>query len=659
MLASTFRQHYKNPKVDPYRGSYKNVLAEFVVLDKNWKAEELAVRAVDLEAETANAYVGLFQDPDHPPGSTRLVHAPRRFAAKIGVSSPYDYECFAILDDVTSGLVQVVEFGEEFFACTGKINVPTSGEAALAMWLENLDIDLLPAPKNTNNKDLIRVTKVMYVPAKYIDLFMGRRLTPRQLMEEVYPVLAGDEGLSDLKPLVQWMMACGMATSPDKTSSPVLLPDVKTPVADANFLSWTKSFLDRTLPGLCTGGGTVGTDTTADRMVGIVAQLLQEQQNTVTRTSTTRARSVSDYFKPQLTAKLMMLCDVEVETDLPEVWSDIATSGGKRDRDLIETAFRNTATDLGTPDLTPVVTPNLAKKITGLRFVGADLDNLNEGINPFSIVIVDHSTSAGEAAYKSAMDAALDYDDLMAGTGVSLIDLKAVKNTGAVVPETPALARAMLKAFHVVLVALLGDQHPLVRQYSTFLAALDQKENFFFERLQKVDGQFGPARLLRFIHLHTRAWFSEVWNSTDHDMARAIPPPPFLKALRMISVDNMNWLPQLPYQRTKHQVQQPPRQADPKRQRTTQLPFAQVSNPKRNPLFEQFRTNINATKFNEAINKVGPPPVTTKNGKEVQMCASYHLRGSCKNLCPRAADHSVHSPEEDHKLFEWCTKAFE
>jgi hypothetical protein len=43
MLASTFRQHYKNPKVDPYRGSYKNVLAEFVVLDKNWKAKELAV----------------------------------------------------------------------------------------------------------------------------------------------------------------------------------------------------------------------------------------------------------------------------------------------------------------------------------------------------------------------------------------------------------------------------------------------------------------------------------------------------------------------------------------------------------------------------------------------------------------------------------------
>ena len=74
-------------------------------------------------------------------------------------------------------------------------------------------------------------------------------------------------------------------------------------------------------------------------------------------------------------------------TDLPEMWSDLAANGGKRDRDLIEMSFRNTAAELGMADLTPVVTPSLAKKITGLRFVGADLDNLNEGINPFSIVI--------------------------------------------------------------------------------------------------------------------------------------------------------------------------------------------------------------------------------------------------------------------------------
>ena len=205
----------------------------------------------------------------------------------------------------------------------------------------------------------------------------------------------------------------------------------------------------------------------------------------------------------------------------------------------------------------------------------------------------------------------------------------------------------------------MGDQQPLVSHYSTFLTALDQKENFFFERLLKVDGQYGPARLLRFIHLQIRAWFSEVWNATDHEMARAVPLPPFIKALRMMVVDDMNWLPSLPHQRTKHLLQLPARQTESKRQKTTQLPFAQVSNPKRNPLFEQFRTNINNTKFNEAINKVGPPPNITKNGKEVQMCASYHLRGSCKNQCPRAADHTPHSHEEDHKLFEWCTKAFE
>jgi hypothetical protein len=36
-------------------------------------------------------------------------------------------------------------------------------------------------------------------------------------------------------------------------------------------------------------------------------------------------------------------------------------------------------------------------------------------------------------------------------------------------------------------------------------------------------------------------------------------------------------------------------------------------------------------KFNDAITKVGPPPTISKTGVDIQMCASYHLRGSCKN----------------------------
>jgi hypothetical protein len=85
--------------------------------------------------------------------------------------------------------------------------------------------------------------------------------------------------------------------------------------------------------------------------------------------------------------------------------------------------------------------------------------------------------------------------------------------------------------------------------------------------------------------------------------------------------------------------------------------FAQVSNPSRDKIFEDFRTNIHATKFAQAITKAGPPPTIQRKGEEVQMCASYHLRGSCRNLCTRVADHTRHSAEEDQQLYNWCKKA--
>jgi hypothetical protein len=47
--------------------------------------------------------------------------------------------------------------------------------------------------------------------------------------------------------------------------------------------------------------------------------------------------------------------------------------------------------------MAPVVTPQLAKKITSLRLAGTNLDDLSEGIQPFYIIVImDHTTASGE-----------------------------------------------------------------------------------------------------------------------------------------------------------------------------------------------------------------------------------------------------------------------
>jgi hypothetical protein len=60
------------------------------------------------------------------------------------------------------------------------------------------------------------------------------------------------------------------------------------------------------------------------------------------------------------------------------------------------------------------------------------MDDLDEGIIPFSVIIVDNTTSPGEAAYRTATKVALMYDDLT----VPLADLDIVITTEAGIPDT-------------------------------------------------------------------------------------------------------------------------------------------------------------------------------------------------------------------------------
>jgi hypothetical protein len=65
----------------------------------------------------------------------------------------------------------------------------------------------------------------------------------------------------------------------------------------------------------------------------------------------------------------MLICGVEHEDELPEVWR-MAASAGKRDRIAVDRAVQSTARRLGATGAAPVVTPDLTKRIMGLVFGG-------------------------------------------------------------------------------------------------------------------------------------------------------------------------------------------------------------------------------------------------------------------------------------------------
>ena len=196
------------------------------------------------------------------------------------------------------------------------------------------------------------------------------------------------------------------------------------------------------------------------------------------------------------------MCAVADQAGLSALWHEIAGANGKRDRETIDMVLRDIANGLGQPELAPVVTPTVAKKLTSVRLAGTNLDDLAEGVTPFAMVVLDHTTTSGEVAYQEALAAANDYDDLSRGTGYDLSDLKEIKSSEKVViPETYALARAMLQSYKIVLIAMLGPGHAEVTRYNRFLVTYINHENFFMGRLQKADPLIGAARLVRFVQL--------------------------------------------------------------------------------------------------------------------------------------------------------------
>ena len=88
------------------------------------------------------------------------------------------------------------------------------------------------------------------------------------------------------------------------------------------------------------------------------------------------------------------------------------------------------------------MTPNLAKKIATLRFAGTNMDDPSDRINPFVMVIQDHTPPDNEKAHFASLAAARNCDDLVSdSTAMDLTDLKSLRATVKVqVPATCAVA---------------------------------------------------------------------------------------------------------------------------------------------------------------------------------------------------------------------------
>jgi hypothetical protein len=65
---------------------------------------------------------------------------------------------------------------------------------------------------------------------------------------------------------------------------------------------------------------------------------------------------------------------------------------GKKDQLAVELALKQFAKRAGLTHQAPIVMPEFSKRLLSLNFAGNDPNSLSEGVQPFSLVIVDHQS---------------------------------------------------------------------------------------------------------------------------------------------------------------------------------------------------------------------------------------------------------------------------
>jgi hypothetical protein len=84
-------------------------------------SEFIGGRPFSQDHEFLKACEGLFDDIEYPNGTTRLLHAPRRFAAKLSTPSHYDTKSVLFLTTSSDAQGQAVEFQKELGGRQGYI----------------------------------------------------------------------------------------------------------------------------------------------------------------------------------------------------------------------------------------------------------------------------------------------------------------------------------------------------------------------------------------------------------------------------------------------------------------------------------------------------------------------------------------------------------
>ena len=588
---------------------------------------------------------------------------------------------FAYRGDVEGYDIDVIQVSDDLFRATESVTVADDVEYHLEVLLAHPDSAAVPAfLAGAARTRSVRTRNSMYIPFPLIPYVIERDLTARQALSVLFPVIQ-DMGLeAACAPLLDYLVVASTmrAVEPHYPITVQLnegtFPEGCRPVTAHR----RKHILFRQLPDLEPGNNprTVG-------LAGIDNSLREFRNATVDDMNDRRAeraqkaavKTVGEKWPHQFD-RLLKLCGVTTEKELPTYWHDAASfkkGSGTTMRTLLQDATELASAKFGV--IMPHVTVQHINALQNFLLIGSSDYSLEGGLLPFTVTPPGAVSAEATAMQELDFERTADYTTILEGnSSITAADARAMRCSKAYIPQSMDEAESMLESYLALLGAMLGHEHAVVLAHQKSLVHYRAIRPHLKQILvNRMGPQLAASTLVYYYHAKYRNWFRKQWRA---DTTGPVPPPALSDGFDAFADGyNLSWLPStehIPVLLRLASARQPvppraPAAINPNESSSGNGPSMGPPSPSREPVRNLNRDmrlfgddpiagELKRIKIRELIEKASTPAPRT--GNRVR-CLTWHLKGACFANCGRSSDHVALSSDDKEALFKWCKLAVE
>jgi hypothetical protein len=267
-------------------------------------------------------------------------------------------------------------------------------------------IDILgPYTASVANTRITKCRLGAYIPFDLMDMVLGADLTARQAYELIIPALVDTDYEAICEPLVDFLTVA-LVKPPAENTTPLTLQPcvgitgyVPSPAVASHR---RRHFLYRDLSTLIPSSSTTSSSDPAlvdvargmrDMVTGV---RLDQNDRSGGRKVARLPRTARDRLGESLTDRLLLMCRVDNENDLPQVYHEWATRPhGFSERYTLQQSVDSAATSLDVPSFE--VTPTQVMDFKNFWYAGSSYFDIGSGLLPFSITPTDATSVQARA----------------------------------------------------------------------------------------------------------------------------------------------------------------------------------------------------------------------------------------------------------------------